>query len=78
MASKTKLTLSVDRDVVRRAKELARVWGTSVSSLVEQRLRGLTEPARDGTSLVDELRGTLPSDLDVEAYRRHLEEKHGG
>lgn len=77
VAAKDKLTLTVDREVIRRAKELARRWDTSVSGLVEERLRALTEPegSRD-SPLVDGLRGTLPSDVRLEEHREALEEKH--
>ena len=79
MATKDKLTLSVDREVVLRAKELARRWDTSVSGLVEERLRGLTDPhGPDGSPLVDELRGVLPSDVRLGEHREALEEKHAG
>lgn len=79
MATKKKLTLSIDRDVIRRAKELARQWDTSVSGLVEERLRMLTEPDRQpGRGLVDRLRGTLPPDVRREEHRERLEEKHAG
>lgn len=74
---KHKLTLSVDEDVVRRAKRLARERGTSVSRLVEESLRGLTEERSESTPLVAELRGTLPEEVTRDEYRRHLEEKHG-
>lgn len=77
MTTKGKLTLSIDRDVIRRAKELARRWDTSVSGLVEERLRSLTDPEHGGEArLVDELRGTLPSDVRLEEHRESLEEKH--
>lgn len=77
MSDKRKLTLSIDGDVIRRAKALARRWDTSVSALVERRLRGLTEGPRGESPLVGELRGVLPRDADRDDYRRHLEEKHG-
>lgn len=78
MGAKQKLTLSIDEDVVRQAKRLADEWDTSVSGLVEQGLRSLTEE-RDGQApLVAELRGSLPSDVSRDEYRRHLEEKHLG
>ena len=40
---KTKLTITVDADVLPQAKRYARTWGVSLSSLVEKSLRGLTE-----------------------------------
>lgn len=76
MADKKKLTLSIDEDVIRRAKALARRWDTSVSALVEQRLRGLSEGTAEDTPLVAELRGVLPEDVGREDHRRYLEEKH--
>lgn len=77
MAEKRKLTLSVDADVIRRAKALARRWDTSVSAVVEEGLRGLTGERPGATSLVARLRGVLPEHADREDHRRHLEEKHG-
>lgn len=77
MASKRKLTLSIDEDVIERAKALARRWNTSVSALVEERLRGLTEPRPAGDApLVARLRGVLPEGADRDEHRRHLEEKY--
>lgn len=79
MATKRKLTLSIDPEVIRRAKELARRWDTSVSGLVEQGLRGLTESHRpEGTPLVEALRGTLPPGVRREEHREALEERHAG
>ncbi len=78
MTRKQKLTLSIDEEVIRRAKQLAREWNTSVSGLVEESLRGLAEREGDETPLVAELRGALPEDVSREDHRRHLEEKHGG
>lgn len=82
MAEKRKLTLSVDGEVVRRAKRLAHQWDTSVSGLVEQSLRRLTAEGSEAsgdeaTPLVAELRGSLPEDADRAEHRRHLERKHG-
>jgi hypothetical protein len=76
MPTKGKLTLSIDRDVIRRAKSLASRWGTSLSALVEERLRGLTAEEQTETPIVSELRGILPPDTTVEDYHRHLEKKH--
>lgn len=77
MADKKKLTLTISEDVIRRAKELARQWDTSVSGLVEEGLRGLTESREPDTPLVAELRGSLPAEAHREDHRRHLREKHG-
>lgn len=76
VADKRKLTLSVDEDVIRRAKALARQWDTSVSAVVEQGLRGLTEDRSGEDTLVARLRGVLPEDAGRDAFRRHLEDRH--
>ena len=74
-----KLTLSVEDDVIERAKTFAERRGTSVSALVERYLDLITqEPtlARDGQPpVLARLRGALAG-ADVEDHRRHLERKH--
>jgi hypothetical protein len=74
----SKLTLSVDRDVVARAKKLAAQRGTSVSELVERYLDRLTrEPAAgDAPPVLARLRGVLRG-VDPDEHRRHLERKYG-
>ena len=78
-----KLTLSVDRHVVARAKAYARARGTSVSRLVESMLdmqsRGLGEttvtPATVLPPVLTRLRGSLKRGS-VSDYQRHLEQKY--
>lgn len=78
-----KLTLSVDRHVVARAKAYARANGTSVSGLVESMLdlasRKLThEAATDAPPqppVLTKLRGSMKQGS-VADYRRHLEQKY--
>jgi hypothetical protein len=78
-----KLTLSVDRHVVARAKAFARANGTSVSRLVESMLdlksRGvLTEPAASAPAMppvLAKLRGSMKRGS-LADYRRHLEHKY--
>lgn len=73
-----KLTLSVDEDVVARAKKLAEQRGTSVSALVERYLDRLTTepPAGDQPPVLTRLRGVLRG-VDPADHRRHLERKYG-
>ena len=75
----SKLTLSVDDEVIRQAKTWAANEGTSVTRLVERFLREATaSPGRPGTGaapVLQRLRGSLKG-LDVEAHRRHLEAKY--
>ena len=75
----SKLTLSIDPDVVQRAKDHARSRGISVSRLVEAFLRAL--PLRratvaTGTPILRRLRGALRG-VDAESHREHLREKYG-
>ena len=73
----SKLTLSVDEKVVKRAKRFAEKRGTSVSHLVEQFLDILARPPKpeDDTPVLRQLRGILKKG-DREDYRRHLVEKY--
>lgn len=75
-----KLTLSVDEQVIERARRYSRRHNTSISQLVSNYLSQLD--AREGeqaySPTVRRLMGLLPSDTTVEQYRRHLEEKYLG
>lgn len=72
----TKLTLSVEADVVRRAKRHARMHRTSLSRMVGRFLDLVsTPPDPPPTSgALRDLRGVLKRG-GREAYRRHLREK---
>ena len=89
---KTKLTLRLDKDLIRKAKRLARRRNTSVSQMVADffaLMNKRSEPTtRDVTAgehsdFTKSLMG-VAADTDVgtdtadhrEAYYRHLEEKH--
>lgn len=74
---KTKLTLSVDPDVVARAKRFSERNQTTVSRLVEEFLSGLEDSVDASTPVSDRLRGVLPTSVSREDHRTHLEEKHG-
>ena len=78
----TKLTLSVDPNVIAGAKRYAKSRGTSVSRLVETMLRLVASPASARTSdvtstppVLTSLRGSLKRGS-VADYRRHLERKY--
>jgi hypothetical protein len=77
---KTKLTLTVDHEVIERAKHFAEQHATSISSLVEEYLRRIsTESTRRVGGLpplVARLRGLGRPSGGREEYRRHLEEKY--
>lgn len=77
----SKLTLSVDGAVVKRAKRYASKRGTSVSRLVEQYLELLSRPTPADDESVTPLLKQLRADLkgvtgDVSDYHRYLERKY--
>jgi len=72
----SKLTLSVDEEVVARAKRFAAAQGTSVSQLVERYLSLLSRPeVPPPAPVLQALRGILKAGS-REDYRRHLERKY--
>jgi hypothetical protein len=72
-----KLTLSIDKSVVSRAKRYAQRRGTSVSKLVEAYLDVVSEPVRASKEppILRSLRGTLQK-ADPAAYKEHLTKKY--
>jgi hypothetical protein len=77
----SKLTLSVDDSVVRRAKRYAARRRTSVSRLVEQYLELVSRPAASQeaelTPLLKQLREELKGvTVDAGDYRSYLERKY--
>ena len=74
----SKLTLSVDSQVVSRAKRYAKLHGVSVSKMVEAYLAAVAEPpspVAGGTPVLRSLRGLLKN-ADSDAYRKHLVAKY--
>ena len=74
----SKLTLSVDDDVVSRAKLYARQRGVSISKMVEAYLDTLATPAAKfsaNTPILNRLRGSLRRG-DCDDYRKHLAVKY--
>ena len=73
-----KLTLSVDDEVVSRAKQYAKRRGVSVSEMVEAYLAAVAEPPSSATGaapILRMVRGVL-KDADIEEYRKHLAAKY--
>ncbi len=73
----SKLTLSVEKSVVTRARRYAQERGISVSKMVETYLAAVAEPVGEGrdTPVLKALRGSLQK-ADVESYRKHLTAKY--
>jgi hypothetical protein len=73
---KTKLTITIDEELLPRAKRYARSRGTSLSALIEGALREMTSP-EDAPSFSQRWRGSLAlAERDDDRYRA-LEEKYG-
>lgn len=76
---KTKLTVRVPRHLLESAKRYAEEHDTSLTRLISEYLHRLsveTGPHKDAP-VVQRLSGILSQEIDLEDYRRYLEEKHG-
>jgi hypothetical protein len=72
----SKLTLSVNRSVVSRAKRYAKQQGLSVSEIVETYLDAVSSPrAQEAPPVLRSVRGSLRK-ADLKGYKRHLVEKY--
>jgi hypothetical protein len=77
---KTKLTIRLPRDLLEGAKQYAKEHDTTLTRLVSEYLRRLSEqdsPLAEAPT-VRRLSGILSPDASLEDYRRHLENKYDG
>ena len=79
----TKLTLTIEQEIIQKAKEYAKQKNRSLSDIIENYLKMLTkEDKKESTKLspvVKSLRGSFkaPKDMDYKAeLRNRLEEKY--
>lgn len=78
----TKLTLTVEETVIRKAKMYAKHTGRSLSEIIENYLESLTEERKDEQQLSPRLKKIvgavkLPDNFDEKAeLRAYLENKH--
>ena len=79
MAEKRKLTLRVDSRWIDPAKEYAKRHNTSLSRLISEFLRNLSNETESFKQppVLKRLSGILPSDVSVDEYEAHLDEKYG-
>ncbi|MEO1010924.1 MAG: DUF6364 family protein [Bacteroidota bacterium] len=75
----TKLTLSVEKEVIRRAKQYAKEQGRSLSNIVEEYLKSVSTKydMKDGDRLdpiVNELWGSVKLPNSDKAYKELLED----
>ncbi len=79
----TKLTLTIEKSVIEKAKAYAKGSGRSLSDLIEAYLRNLTRVSGSSSDVPDEFNGLfgavqLPDDLDEkEKIREIMTKKHG-
>lgn len=74
---KTKLTVRVEQDLLENLKRYATENKTTLTDLIDTYLWYI--PAQvpfDNTPIVRRLSGTLSSDVSLEDYKKHLEEKY--
>ena len=78
----TKLTLTVEKDVIERAKSYAKRTGRSLSDLIEKYLENITQEEKNENDLSPRLKKIvgsvkLPKNFDEEKeLRAYYEEKH--
>ena len=72
---KTKLTITVDRELVPKAKRVARERGVSLSSIIEGALRELTAP--DLPTFSERWRGAFEWAEPTDAHAQALRDKYG-
>ena len=73
----TKLTVRVPRDLLEDVKRYAAENNTTLTALIEAYLRRI--PARrsvENAPIVRRLSGSLSTDVTVEDYKKHLDEKY--
>ena len=80
----TKLTLSLEKEVIEKAKIYAKGTGRSLSEMVESYFKNLTSKKEEDYSDIDPKirkligRITLPHDFDIKkAKEEHYKEKYG-
>jgi hypothetical protein len=80
----TKLTLTIEKDIIERAKNYAKEKNRSLSDIIENYLKALTEKEQKHKDkklnpIVDSLRGSfkMPKNMDYKKeLRNRLEEKY--
>ena len=74
----SKLTVRVPRNLIEGAKHYARLNHTTVTRLVSEYLRRLTNQSDlpDDAPIVKRLSGILPENISVEDYKKYIDEKY--
>ncbi len=72
-----KLTLTIDEDVIEKARDYSAEHSTSISRLVSQFLARLPTGKTRYSPAVERLIGLLPPEVLVSEHHEHLGEKYG-
>jgi len=78
---KTRVNLTIEEGVLHDSKALAEKQGTSVSEIVEEYLRKITQPMLKRKTIFDMIEELGPSNIDPKADLKELyyqDPKHGG
>ncbi|MFH2103672.1 MAG: DUF6364 family protein [Chloroflexota bacterium] len=74
----TKLTVRVPRDLLENVKRYAAQNNTTLTELIKAYLRRVpVQKSLEDAPIVRRLSGTLSSDVTIQDYKEHLEEKYG-
>ena len=76
----TKLTLNLDKEIIKEAKTYAKSQSVSLSKLIENYLNSLTRASKNKSAvspLVESLTGIIHADYDEkEDYRNYIDQKY--
>lgn len=76
----TKLTLSLDKEIIEEAKNYAKSKQISLSKLIENYLNSLSHESKSSDTvspLVQSLTGIIPNDYDEKRdYRNYIDQKY--
>jgi hypothetical protein len=73
----TKLTVRVPRDLLENIKRYAAKNNTTLTNLIEAYFRRIpVQQPMENAPIVRRLSGTLSSEVTIQDYKRHLEEKY--
>ena len=74
---RTKLTVQVPHDLLENVERYAAENNTTLTDLIEAYLYRIpVQPSRENATNVRRLSSTLTSNLSVQNYKKHLEEKY--
>jgi predicted CopG family antitoxin len=75
----TKLTLSIEQDVIEKAKRYARLQGRSLSNIIEEYLKSISTEAnvnekQELSNILQELKGSIKNPNNLKSYKEILED----